>query len=248
MHKENYQNMMGLIRKIIQIVLPFLMLSCGSSAINSKGVLVATYTPNLGGQGAVMGRVVSNEIYKPIQGASVLIVEKQMVVETDDNGAYEFPSLPPSIYTILVSAKDFKDCKYEDLKISSNRVTILDFRLVEDPTKTMAQGSSRIVGTRRKDLNGHGALIGKVLWNKKMSPLPGANVLIVGTEFGAAADMNGCYEISRLPPGEYEVKVAFIGFKDMLHKDVTILSDRIVILDFQLSEDPNIVGCPIIKK
>ena len=194
-----------------------------------------------------MGRVVSDEIGRPIQGASVLIVEKQMVVETDHNGAYKFLGLPPSTYSISVLAQDFKTCKYTSLQLAPNRATILDFTLVEESGKATAQGSSRIVGTQRENLDEYGALIGRVLSNKK-NPLPGANVLIIGTALGAATDMNGCYEVPNLPPGEYDIRVTFIGFKGIIHKNVPILKDRIVILDFQLAEDPSVVGCPIIKR
>lgn len=51
--------------------------------------------------------------------------------------------------------------------------------------------------------------------------LPGANVLLEGTTFGAATDRSGIYRISNIPPGTYTLKVSYIGYDDNLI-DVTV--------------------------
>ena len=45
-------------------------------------------------------------------------------------------------------------------------------------------------------------------------PLPGANVMIVGTSIGAATDIKGEYEIPSVPPGQYEIRVTYLGYFD----------------------------------
>ena len=42
--------------------------------------------------------------------------------------------------------------------------------------------------------------------------LPGANVVVDGTNFGASSDRAGNYTISGLAPGEYTLKVSYIGY------------------------------------
>jgi len=43
-------------------------------------------------------------------------------------------------------------------------------------------------------------------------PLPGATIIVEGTLFGAAADLDGHYQIALLPPGYYPVSVTYIGY------------------------------------
>ena len=43
--------------------------------------------------------------------------------------------------------------------------------------------------------------------------LPGVNVRIVGTNFGAATDVDGRFTIKSIRPGEYTLEITFIGFQ-----------------------------------
>ncbi|MBS1271010.1 MAG: Colicin I receptor [Candidatus Marinimicrobia bacterium] len=54
---------------------------------------------------------------------------------------------------------------------------------------------------------------GRVLNSKTQEPLPGANIVIVGTVMGTAADENGKYRLTGLSPGEYLLQVTNIGYK-----------------------------------
>jgi hypothetical protein len=59
-----------------------------------------------------------------------------------------------------------------------------------------------------------GKIKGKVTDRETGEPLPGANVLIVGTTFGAASDFDGEFVILNVPPGVYTVKATFIGYQE----------------------------------
>ena len=48
------------------------------------------------------------------------------------------------------------------------------------------------------------------------NPLVGANVLIVGSDLGAATDELGRYFILDVPVGTYEVRAEYIGYKTYL--------------------------------
>ena len=63
--------------------------------------------------------------------------------------------------------------------------------------------------------------------------LPGANVVVEGTNFGASSDRAGNYTISGLAPGEYTLKVSYIGYSDY-SAQVTV-ADANVTNDIQLS-------------
>ena len=66
-------------------------------------------------------------------------------------------------------------------------------------------------------------------------PLPGANILILGTQLGASAATDGSYNIA-VPAGTYVVQASFIGFS-AIRATVTVAEGAVVTQDFQLAED-----------
>jgi len=57
-----------------------------------------------------------------------------------------------------------------------------------------------------------GTLQGNVMDSVTNEPLPGANVLLVGTSLGASSDLNGHYRVSNVPEGQYKIQVSYIGY------------------------------------
>ncbi|MGA9120346.1 MAG: TonB-dependent receptor [Bacteroidota bacterium] len=48
--------------------------------------------------------------------------------------------------------------------------------------------------------------------------LPGANILIVGTGFGAATDVSGKFTVRTIPAGTYDVRVTYVGYNTVTQK------------------------------
>ena len=65
-------------------------------------------------------------------------------------------------------------------------------------------------------------------------PLIGANVIIVGTSFGAATNIDGEYSILNLEAGTYEVKASYIGYQTITISNVRINADLTTQLNFEL--------------
>lgn len=65
--------------------------------------------------------------------------------------------------------------------------------------------------------------------------LPGANVIVEGTNRGAAADANGNYLILNLPPGEYVLKVQMMGYQPTRITGVQVYTDRTTKVNCELS-------------
>ena len=58
-----------------------------------------------------------------------------------------------------------------------------------------------------------GDLTGVITEEATGETLPGVNVRIVGTNFGAATDIDGRFLIKSIRPGEYTLEITFIGFQ-----------------------------------
>lgn len=82
-----------------------------------------------------------------------------------------------------------------------------------------------------------GKLAGTVFQAETGEPLPGANIVIVGTHLGADADAEGAYYILNVPPGKYELRAIMIGFQTTKVVDVVVNAGRTTIVDFKLEDE-----------
>ena len=79
-----------------------------------------------------------------------------------------------------------------------------------------------------------GSVSGRVTDAQTGDPLVGANVLVVGTNLGAATDINGEYAISRVPAGAQRLNANYIGFASS-SSNVDVPVDGNATTDFGLS-------------
>lgn len=78
-----------------------------------------------------------------------------------------------------------------------------------------------------------GTIMGRVLDAETGEPLVGATVWLVGTRIGAATDLEGRYEISVVPAGQYAVRASYTGYEPV-EVDVTAASGETLRLDLSL--------------
>jgi len=81
-----------------------------------------------------------------------------------------------------------------------------------------------------------GKIVGTVVEKSTGDPLPGVNILIVGTTIGAATGIDGNFMILNVPPGNYSVRASMIGYKIMTQTDVRVSIDLTTDVDFELDE------------
>ncbi|HGY57111.1 MAG TPA: TonB-dependent receptor [Caldithrix abyssi] len=86
-------------------------------------------------------------------------------------------------------------------------------------------------------------------------PLIGANVVLEGTNLGAATDVDGSYIILRVPPGSYTVSVLYIGYRKVVLQDVKVMTDLTTRLDVQMKPEAYegeeivvVAEAPVIRK
>ncbi len=81
-----------------------------------------------------------------------------------------------------------------------------------------------------------GKLSGRVT-DTNGQPLIGASVLVVGTTYGAATDIDGVYNVLRIPPGTISVRVSSIGYQTQVVEGVQIASNTTTELDVTLQDE-----------
>ncbi len=79
-----------------------------------------------------------------------------------------------------------------------------------------------------------GKLSGTIKDAQTGDALIGANVILEGTDLGAASNVRGEYVILNIPPGRYNVKFSFIGYETIVFTNVVIIVDQTTQLDVQL--------------
>ena len=81
-----------------------------------------------------------------------------------------------------------------------------------------------------------GRIGGTVLDSQSGEPLPGVNIVVEGSIYGASTDADGNYVISKLPPGIYSLRASMIGYKNQVISDVRVQVNRETTANFRLAE------------
>src|SRR5690606_7999933 len=71
-----------------------------------------------------------------------------------------------------------------------------------------------------------GSIRGQVVDAVTQEPLPGVNVVVVGTLQGAATDVDGRFTIEPVAPGTYVVQASSVGFTAQAKTDVVVQPSR----------------------
>lgn len=81
-----------------------------------------------------------------------------------------------------------------------------------------------------------GSLYGNITDSKTGDPIPGVNIIIKGTYYGAATDTKGNFRIKAVNPGNYTIEVSFIGYKTVKYTGIKIEAGKNKQLDVKLEE------------
>ena len=81
-----------------------------------------------------------------------------------------------------------------------------------------------------------GKIVGTITDEKTGESLIGVNVVLEGTMYGAATDLEGYFTMLNVPPGIYSVKASYIGYTASVLTNVSVNINETTNLDFQLSD------------
>lgn len=90
------------------------------------------------------------------------------------------------------------------------------------PALMMAQSSGKLVGFAKD--------------KSTDEPLPGVNIIIDGTSYGAATDVDGYFVILNVPVGSYDVRASFIGYRDQVLSGIHLSGGKTTEANFDLEE------------
>jgi len=103
--------------------------------------LLATSLARASTLGQVQG-IVHDPQHRPIAGAHIMLraahSDLSFSAESDANGAFSIPAVPPGVYTVTVSSKGFADLE-QTLDVTSNGSDILHFPLEIAPVSQSAE-------------------------------------------------------------------------------------------------------------
>ena len=80
-----------------------------------------------------------------------------------------------------------------------------------------------------------GKIVGRVVDAETGEGLIGANVLLLGTNSGAATDIDGYYQIINVPPGSYGLKFSVMGYNSQTISNVKVRVDLTTSIDAELN-------------
>lgn len=90
----------------------------------------------------------------------------------------------------------------------------------------------------------NGKITGNIRDAATTDPLPYTNIIIVGTSLGTAADEDGKYTIPNIPPGNYTLRVSYVGYKQE-EMEIEVQDGKVIEYNFEL-EPEGVVGDTLI--
>uniref|UniRef100_UPI0035932CDD carboxypeptidase-like regulatory domain-containing protein n=1 Tax=Aquiflexum sp. TaxID=1872584 RepID=UPI0035932CDD len=87
-----------------------------------------------------------------------------------------------------------------------------------------------------------GEVRGRVFNPVNNEGVPFANVVVMDTDIGTVSDEDGNYIITNIPPGLYNIRASFVGFRSKTFFEIQVTRARAVRLDFDLREEEAVLG------
>jgi len=84
--------------------------------------------------------------------------------------------------------------------------------------------------------NDFGFISGVVTDKVTGEPLPGVQIVVEKTDCGAVTNLDGVYEIYRIPPGKHELFVEYLGYTSIRILNVQVVADSITKLDIAMDQ------------
>lgn len=84
--------------------------------------------------------------------------------------------------------------------------------------------------------NNTGSLVGKITDKESGESLVGATIMLVGSYKGSATDFDGNYTVKNIKPGDYNIKVSFVGYTEKIFTGIRIKEGEPTKLNAAISQ------------
>jgi TonB-dependent Receptor Plug Domain. len=85
--------------------------------------------------------------------------------------------------------------------------------------------------------NGVGTISGQVRETNTRLPLVAANIILLGTDLGAATDDGGNFIIKNVPSNTYQIRASIIGYRSQIKTDIVVQPGKLTQVNFDLSPE-----------
>jgi len=82
-----------------------------------------------------------------------------------------------------------------------------------------------------------GKITGTIVDHDNGQKLPGVNIIITGTSFGAVSNLDGNYAILNVPPGTYELKFTLLGYAEYRVQQTRVEIDLNTVVNARLTPE-----------
>jgi len=93
-----------------------------------------------------------------------------------------------------------------------------------------------LISSRELTAQTTGKITGKIIDAETGESLPGVNILLLNTRYGAASDGNGDFYIINIPPGNYTVQARMIGYNPVNLENVAVSVNRSSNINIKLQQ------------
>ncbi len=120
----------------------------------------------------------------------------------------------------------------EDSPLVALRLPDGKILIIERPSAAPAGGA------RETTDQPHHTVRGRIFDRDSRFPLPGANVIVVGSDplIGTTSDASGSFVLDHVPLGRQDIQVSFIGYEPRLLTGILVTSGKEAVLEIALKE------------
>ncbi|WP_281336777.1 TonB-dependent receptor [Flavobacterium eburneipallidum] len=112
-------------------------------------------------------------------------------------------------------------------------------------SNTVTKSSGTATGTVVADESS--IIKGTVIEEATGKPLPGVNIMVVGTPLGTTSDAEGRFSFRKMEPGKYNLEFSMFSFETKIISEVEVVKGEATTLTVSLSEKNNVLNEVVIR-
>ncbi len=132
--------------------------------------------------GEIVGKVVDKSTGEPLPMANVTVLNTSLGAATDENGVFKIRQVPAGVYTVEAKYMGYQTVKIENVRVSINRISNLDFEL---PAKVL-ESKEVVVQAKRPAVDVEVSSSAKLITSDEIKNMPAVNTVedLIGLQAG----------------------------------------------------------------